>query len=426
MKLVALLFFFVVLAAPALGQAPDSLTLKQAEELALKNHPRIMAAQFRASAAEQVANEYRAATMPIVNAFSTGGAAPTNTRIAAGALNNPTILSRYSNGLSFSQLITDFGRTKDLVKSAQLTAQADEQITNSAREDILLQVDQDYFSVLRAQAVESVAEQTVKARQLVLEQISELTRNKLKSSLDLTFAKVNFETAQIMLLTAQNNFKAAKSELTAALGSDTEVDYVLLEAPMPPAPPADVDGLITQAVRNRPDMSALRLTQESARTFAEAEHRLKMPLVSVVGAAGFTPLHVSILKNHYEAAGVNVSIPVFSGHLFSARAAEADLKARAAENDLTDLRNRIVRDVRVGWLNANTAFQQVGLTGQLVIQASESLDLAKTRYDLGLSSIVELNQAQLNLTEAQIQQAQARYEYQIRYAILQRTTGNLQ
>jgi len=41
-----------------------------------------------------------------------------------------------------------------------------------------------------------------------------------------------------------------------------------------------------------------------------------------------------------------------------------------------------VRDVRVGWLNANTAFQQVGLTGQLVIQASESLDLAKTRYDL--------------------------------------------
>jgi hypothetical protein len=60
-----------------------------------------------------------------------------------------------------------------------------------------------------------------------------------------------------------------------------------------------------------------------------------------------------------------------------------------------------------------------------VSQATESLDLAKTSYDLDLSSIVELNQAQLNMTEAQIENARARYEYQIRYAVLQHNIGAL-
>ena len=81
---------------------------------------------------------------------------------------------------------------------------------------------------------------------------------------------------------------------------------------------------------------------------------------------------------------------------------EAALKAKAASQNVSDLANRIIRDVRVAWLNAKTAFERIGLTQELVDQARQSLDLAQSRYNLGLSSIVELSQAQLNLTSAQI------------------------
>ena len=88
------------------------------------------------------------------------------------------------------------------------------------------------------------------------------------------------------------------------------------------------------------------------------------------------------------------------------------MKARAAAQNITAEENRVIRDVRTAWLNATTAYDRLGLTQQLLDQAKLALDLAQSRYSLGLSSIVELSQAQLNLTSAQIASASAKYDYQ--------------
>jgi outer membrane protein len=89
-----------------------------------------------------------------------------------------------------------------------------------------------------------------------------------------------------------------------------------------------------------------------------------------------------------------------------------------------DLRNRIARDVRTSWLNANTVYQRLSVTQQLLDQANLALDLAQTRYNLGLGSIVELSQAQLQQTQAEISNAQAGYDYRVAEAILlYETTG---
>jgi len=90
-----------------------------------------------------------------------------------------------------------------------------------------------------------------------------------------------------------------------------------------------------------------------------------------------------------------------------------------------DLENRVARDVEIALLDAQTAYQRLDLTKQLLAHSSDALDLAQQRYDLGLSSIVELTQAQLNQTRAQIEQATARYEYQTRQAALRYQTGEL-
>jgi outer membrane protein len=81
--------------------------------------------------------------------------------------------------------------------------------------------------------------------------------------------------------------------------------------------------------------------------------------------------------------------------------------------------------VRVAWLDARSSFQRLDLTNQVLEQAAQALELAQARYDLGLSSIVELTQAQLAKTRAEIDQASARYDYQARLAALKYQSGTL-
>jgi len=111
--------------------------------------------------------------------------------------------------------------------------------------------------------------------------------------------------------------------------------------------------------------------------------------------------------------------------MVAARTLEAEVKAKAAAENVNDLQNRITRDVRVAYLNATTAYDRMALTQQLLQQAQLSLDLAQTRYDLGLGSIVELSTAQLNVTSARIADASAHYDYQSQRILVDYQTGVL-
>jgi outer membrane protein len=413
----------VVLAASAGADDLLRLTLRDAEQRALDNHPEIRAQHYTSLAAGQVVREAKSAYYPTVFGSVTGAGAQEGTRIAAGGLNNPTILDRFATGLSVSQLLTDFGRTHDLVKGQSLRAEAQQQDVVSVRDDVVLQVDRAYFEGLRAQAVLKVAQQTVEARQLVVDQVSALAASNLKSSLDVSFAKVSLAQAQLLLVQAQNDVQAAFATLTAALGSSAMTTYELTDEPPPTAPGDDRAALIAQALRDRPDVAATRLADQAAQKFADAERALWFPSLSLVGAAGLTPYHELGLTNRYAALGVNVTVPLTNGNLFAARHAEAAFRAQAESQALRDLENRVTREVTVSWLDARTARQRVDLSEQLLAQASDAFDLADQRYKLGLSSIVELTQAELQKTEAEIVQATSRYEYQAKVAALNHALG---
>jgi outer membrane protein len=417
----------LVLAAvlPLAAQAGEPLSLRDAEARALQSHPQIRAGQYAAQAGSEVTREVRSAYFPAVFGSVTGAEAENGSRIAAGGLNNPIILDRLAAGVSFAQLLTDFGRTSDLVQTASLRAQAMQQSAETDRADVLLRVDRAYFGALRAQAILRVAQQTVSARQLVADQINALAASSLKSGLDVSFARVNLSEAQLLLLQARNDAAAAFAALAAALGQSDAPAYSLAEEPLPPAPPPDEAAIIAQALRERPDVAAERLVGQASAKFADAERALWFPTISAMGAAGVAPYRQVGLNGHYSAIGINVSVPLANGHLFAARHAEASVRALAEAERLRDLENRVTRDVRVALLDAQTGFQRLELTNQLLDQAAQAQDLAEARYNLGLSSIVELSQAQLNKTRAEIEQASARYDYQARMAALRYQTGAL-
>jgi outer membrane protein len=402
-----------------------SLSLKEAEALAVKNNPQVSVARLTALASHQVTREVRSALWPTVNGDLTAVDAHDNSRITAGGLNNPIIYERAAGGILVNQLITDFGRTTNLVSSANFASKAQDQNAAATKQQILLAVDQAFYGALQAQAVLTVAQQTVNARQTVVDQVQALFNSKLKSELDLSFANVNLAQAKLLILDAENNENAAFATLSMILGYPQSHNYQLVDdSTAVTPPPGNVDDLIVQAFAVRPEILSLEFQERAAQKFHVAERDLFLPDIRAIGAAGETPFRDPVLSSWYAAAGVNVDIPLFNGFLYASRSRESSLRAQAAHDQLLDLRNRISRDVRTGWLNANTAYARLSVTQQLVEQANLALDLAQTRYKLGLSSIVELSQAQLQQTQAQISNAQAGYDYRLARAVLQyQTTG---
>ncbi len=414
-------------AAQTAPKAPArQLTLSQAEQLALKNNPRIAVGQLLALALGQVTREVRSAELPAVTGNLTAVEPHEGSRITVGALNNPIVYQRAAGGVTVSQLITDFGRTRNLVSRADLRAKAELSMQAATTADVIVAVDEAFYRVLSSQSVLKVANDTVSTRQTTSDQVNALTGAKLKSTLDLSFANVNLAQARLLLLDAQNANQDALTTLNALLGEERTVAYTLVdETPSAPAPPPeDAEPLLKQAFQIRPDLLSLNQSLAAAKKFSSAEHDLWRPTVEALGTAGGTPVRADqITSSWFGAIGANVSIPLFNGFLYSARAKEADYRASAANQQVQELRQTIARDVRRTVLQAQANFQRIAVTQQLLDQADSAFDLAQTRYKFGLSSIVELSQAQLAQTEAQIDYASARYSYQGSLAVLRFQTG---
>jgi len=340
-------------------------------------------------------------------------------RIAAGGLTNPTVFPRAAAGATVSQLVTDFGRTTNLVSSSKFQSQAEDQNAAATTADITLAVDQAFYNSLETRDLVAVADQTIHARQTLVDKIQALTNAKLRSDLDLSFAKVDVARAKLLLLESQNNFQTALAALSAILGYQDEQNFELQrpdETMLPPAP--EVEPLIMQALQQRPELQSLQFQIESAQKNDAAEHDLWRPSVNALGTVGLAPVRDPNIPSWYGAVGVNVNIPIFNGFLYSSRAKAADLQTEIAKQKFADSRNNIARDVRTSWQQTNQAYERLSVTQQLSEQANLALNLAQSRYNLGLSSIVEFTQAELGKTEADIANTDAQYRYRLTQIVL--------
>lgn len=419
-------FAVVVLVSASLwGQNPAPMSLAEAQQIALRNHPRIASAELVAKAGAFATREVRSAYYPTLSGNVTGVGSEHNSTVSAGAITTSSIFSRAATGVIANQLLTDFGRTASLEQSAKLRNASQNQNVNNTRAQVLIEVQQAYYQALAAESVLKVEQETLDLRRLTLRQVSALAQSALRSTLDVSFAQVNVSQAELDLYRAENDAKASHARLSAAIGDDRDQPFSVADETLPSPLDPNVEALIGQALSERPDLAALRLNRDALDRFAGAERKLRNPTLVAAAVAGLAPVRDDRLPETYSAAGLNLNIPVLNGGLFKARREEAESRAAAAGKDIQDLTVQVARDVRVAWLDANDAFQRLDVTARLVAQANEALRLAQTRYENALGSIVELNQAQLNQTSAQIAAASAKYEYLSRRAALTYAMGIL-
>jgi outer membrane protein len=413
------------------GSPTTPITRSEAEQIALKNNPRITADHLLALAAGQVTRETRSGELPQISGALTAEKAEDASRISSGALTDSRLYTHAGGGGSLTQLITDFGHTRDLVATNRLQQKAQDQTALATQQDVLLATDEAFYRLLDAQSLLDVAKATVQARGDVQNLTQALTRSALKSDLDLDVASADFSQAQLLQLDAENAVGSASAALAAVLAVPSDTMYKAVEdATTAPPPPPDTDSSATlnnAAQLQRPDLQALRLDAQAYQKFARAQELQRLPTISALALGGITPVSPDgiFVPHWYAAGGVNLSVPLFTGFRISAQAEEARLREQSTEKQTQALSDTIARDVRVSVLNAQTAFKRIGVADQFRSQTAQALALAQTRYKLGLSSIVELSQAQLQSTQAAVSAVNARYDYLLALRALDYARGQL-
>jgi outer membrane protein len=396
------------------------LTIQEAEAIGVRNNPQITVGKLRALQSREFVREARSALMPEVNLSLTAVDSNPGSRVAAGSLTNPILFPRAAAGATVNQLITDFGRTTNLVSSSEFHAKAEDQNALATQQDIILAVDEAFYNTLETHALLQVAEDTVKTRQTLVDQVQALTDAKLRSDLDLSFSKVDLARAKLLLLESNNNYEASLSTLSAVLGYRDRQNFRAVEPDQQPSAPPLLDAtqLIQKAMQMRPEILAMQNEVTAAEKFGRSEHDLWWPSVNATGVVGQAPARDDHIPSWYGGVGVNINIPVFNGFLFNARAKSADLETEMKRKKLKDMEDNLARDVRNGWLDTQKAFARLTVTQQLLEQANLALELAQARYKLGLSSIVEFSQAELQKTEADLQDTDAKYQYRLTQIML--------
>jgi outer membrane protein len=413
------------------GSPATPITRSDAERIALKNNPSITANQLLALAAGQVIRQTRSAELPQIYGSITASKAEDGSRIGSGALTDSRLYSHAGTGGGLSQLITDFGHTRDLVATNKLQQKAQDRTAVATEQDVLMATDAAFYRLLNAQSLLDVAKATVAARSDVQKLTSALTRSALKSDLDLNIASADLSQSQLLQLDTENAVASASAALTALLAAPPDTVYQAVEdsnaAPPPPPGTDSSAALNADAQMQRPDLQALRLNAQAYQKYARAQQLQHLPTISALAVGGITPAAPDgvFVPHWYAAGGVNLSLPLFTGFRIDAQAEEARLRQRATEKQAQELSDTIARDVRIGVLNAQTAFRRIGVADQFRNQTAQAFALAQTRYKLGLSSIVELSQAQLQSTQAAVAAVNARYDYLLALRSLDYAQGQL-
>lgn len=435
--LAAWLIAVLPVAVLAQEQAPESvLTLSDARQQALERNPELQSDSRDIGLARQDLDIARSSYLPSIDAAITAAGsegygrrdgAPDgklDPRLAAGTINAPSVYDRAAAGIVVNQKLTDFGRTSSLVSSARSALDSERDRYEDRRQRLLLQVTADYFAARAAESTVSAAQKMLRERSLLYDQISLLQKNKLKSELDVGFAGVSVDQARLLILQQQNAVDEAMARLCGDIGIPASGALLLSDdGTSTAAPPDKLDALLAQAREQRPELKSLRERLDSARAYARAQDRLGNPTLSLVGAAGTAPYGDERLPENYAAGAVNLSIPLFEGGRLRAEARAAALKAQQAADALDAAELAATREVRIAWLDANADYQSIGVTQRLRGNAEHALELAASRYHLGISSIVELNRAQLNEMDAEIAHIHALYQYQVAIAQLAYESG---
>ncbi|MBM4295605.1 MAG: TolC family protein [Deltaproteobacteria bacterium] len=412
------------------------LTMQQAIDTALREHPSLKESRERVAAAQYQIGASRAAYLPQLsytgnflygNAFPSGeGPTGGTPGVGAGSIGGKTT-DFYTSRFSFTQLVYDFGKTPGQIDRSRATFHQTREDYSGNRQRVVLDARSAYYANLAAQRAVKVEQENVAQNQTLLKQAQGFYNVGLRAKIDVTKAEANLYDAEASLIRAKNFADLSRVTLMNALGLKTwpykELEDVLDVTPTP----LSLTELKAQALQQRPELLRNRYQQDSDQAALRVARAGYFPTFSTLAAYGWSspnaPFSSGAFDNNSWWVGAGLTWPVFDGLLtyHNVRVARSNIQATLAGGEV--LRQDVGKEVEQAYLDLKSGWELVRATKKALESARENFRLAQGRYQVGVGSIIEVTDAQVQLSRAELRQVQALYDYKVNEARLDKAIG---
>ena len=293
-----------------------------------------------------------------------------------------------------------------------------------ARDTVVVAVGANYLLTIANESRVESAEAELKAAQALYQLAVDQENAGIAPNIDTLRARVQLQTQQSLLITAQNDLEKQRIALARVIGLPVRQKFVLVNrVPYEPLPEAAAENAYQRALQTRPDYQAALATLRAAQYSEQSAWQQRLPSIGFsgdYGVLGFTP--GSMAPNWTAAA--TLAIPIFQGGKVEAdvQQSRAVLKERQAQVD--NLRGSIEQDIENALLDLKAAAQQVEVAKTGLDYAQQTLVQSQDRFAAGVTNNVEVIQAQQQLASANEQYITSLYAHNIAKVLLARAIGN--
>jgi outer membrane protein TolC len=420
---VLIIVFPVVVRAEEIIQKDEVLTVERCVDIALKRQPSIMAAQGNVDVFYARKGQAEAGYYPQVNAslgyLRTGSGFGSSPNQPVTPTTNTSW--QYSTDVAASQMIFDFWKTRTQVNIQKLSADSAKEDLTNTEEQVILNVKQAYYGVLKAKRNLVVAEETVKQFQQHLEQAKAFYEVGTHPKFDVTKAEVDLGNAQLNLITVRNSLKIAMVTLNNALGVPEAPEYQIEDNLSFSQYSIALKEAVDRAYENRPELRSILLKKKATEESVSLAKKGYFPVLN--GIASYSWAGHSFPEGDGWSAGLALSIPIFSGFSTKHQIAEAKANLLVLTANEETLRLSVLLDVQQSYLNLTEAGERITVAELTAKQAQENFDIANGRYAAGVGNPIEVTDADVALNNAKTAHNQALYDYKVARASLEKAMG---
>lgn len=422
--------------APGATSAPTSLsptgkllTIENAVQIGLDNHPRVKAAGERIGSQTAVLGQQMGAYYPTIslnNTYRTGTQSGTTGYTQTGS-------DFYQSNATFNMTLYNFGKREGNVQAARETLNATKQDYETTSLDIILAIKQAYYNYLTAQAIVNVRKDTVRNRELLVRQAQGFFEVGTRAKIDVARAEANLYTAQADLIAAENAVKVAWVTLRNAMGSPRLPEQPVAEDSPEVTFSMNLAGARNVAFEARTELKSLEAQKRAADQLIATARRGHLP--DIIFDASYARRHTStdVVNKHLEnifplkptwQVQLSLNIPIFDGFRTTNRVEETLHNYYNVKDQEEDRRQQIALEVEQSYLRVVETQERIKATESAARAAKENLDLARGRYEVGVGSIIEVTDAETLYTDAQTTYIRTVYDYKVADAQLARAMGD--
>jgi len=406
-------------ALPAAGNAAATATwtIDQVADIAVRNHPLVRQSEAETSAAAARKGQAESPWYPSAT-LSTGYSRTRS--FSAQSEKSTTTPNEFLRG-DLSVLLSDFGRTRASVDRSNALLSASRENAATVRADVEYAARVACFNVLRAGRSLEVKRETLRQRESLLKQAEAYFEAGIRAKIDVARAEANVYGARAQLSQAENDVRVARITLLHRMGVDGPADFVLSDSLADEKNPGTLPEWIAEAEKNRPELKSLRERERAAAQAVRFARGGYLP--SLAGAAGYGYAADEAPLDQNYTVGVTLSYPLFSGFLTREQVKEAEASLSSVRFELTDARRRVLLQVEQAAYGVSEASERIGARKKEREASDENLRLATARYEVGAGDIIEMIDAQVQMTQADTATIDAQYDYSVSVATLRRAIG---